>query len=259
MADRNFGSDADSADMAAMFGFEAVDPATKTARVRGVFDSVASRYDLMNDLMSAGMHRLWKRMAVELLDLRPRQRVLDLAAGTADLTALIAARGIEDLELYTSDINRVMLEAGRDKLLNQGRVAGVRFVQANAETLPFATSSLHRVIIGFGLRNVTTKQAALNEMSRVLVPGGKVIILEFSTPRSGAFAAAYDRYSFEILPRLGQWVAGDGDSYRYLAESIRVHPDQEALSRMMRQADLGLVHHHNLIRGAVAIHVGRKP
>ncbi|MGR8919955.1 MAG: class I SAM-dependent methyltransferase [Gammaproteobacteria bacterium] len=240
----------------ALFGYERVSAADKTRRVRGVFDSVASRYDLMNDLMSGGLHRLWKRYAVAALDVRPGQSVLDLAGGTGDLSRLIHARG--PARVCLSDINGAMLERGRDRLLDDGLVDAVDFVQANAEALPFPAASFDRVIIGFGLRNVTHKARALAEIERVLAPAGKLVVLEFSQPRAPLLAALYDRYSFDVLPRLGRLVAGDADSYRYLAESIRVHPDQDTLAGMLEDAGLVAVRYHNLVGGIVAVHVGRK-
>lgn len=237
-----------------LFGYERVTPAAKTARVRGVFDSVADRYDLMNDLMSGGLHRLWKRYAVDLLDLRDGHEVLDLAAGTADLTRLIAAR--RQLSVWCCDINARMLARGRDRNIDAGFASGIRYVQADASALPFASGALDRVIIGFGLRNVTHKSRALAEMVRVLKPGGRALILEFSHVQAPTLARLYDTYSFKLLPRLGSLVAGDADSYRYLAESIRVHPDQEALKLMMERAGFSGVKYYNLLGGVVAVHVG---
>jgi demethylmenaquinone methyltransferase / 2-methoxy-6-polyprenyl-1,4-benzoquinol methylase len=238
-----------------MFGYERVDSTEKTRRVRGVFDAVADRYDLMNDLMSGGLHRLWKRYAVTLLDVRPGQEILDLAGGTADLTRLIAGRN-ERLRVWCSDINARMLARGRERSIDAGCAGGIHYVQANAEQLPFASASLDRVIIGFGLRNVTHKSRALEEMVRVLVPGGRAVILEFSTVQAPLLARLYDTYSFNILPRLGKMVARDEASYRYLAESIRVHPDQESLALMMERAGFAATRYHNLVGGIVAAHVG---
>ena len=239
------------------FGFEKVTPAEKTARVRGVFDSVASNYDLMNDLMSGGLHRLWKRFALAQTGLRPGQRALDVASGTGDLGAGLARQvGREGLAVLT-DINREMLARGRDRLIDRGIAREVAFVIANAESLPFADRSFDCVTIGFGLRNVTDKAAALASMRRVLRPGGRLLVLEFSKPTIDALRPAYDAYSFNILPRLGAMVADDAASYRYLAESIRVHPDQESLARLMEQAGFDRVEYHNLTAGVVAVHVGR--
>jgi len=241
-----------------MFGYERVDTAEKSRRVRGVFDAVADRYDVMNDLMSGGLHRLWKRYAVTLLDVRADQDILDLAGGTADLTRLIARRADGQARVWCSDINARMLARGRDRSIDGGCVDGVGYVQANAEQLPFADNAIDRVIIGFGLRNVTHKRVALAEMVRVLAPGGRAVILEFSSVRSPLLARLYDSYSFNILPRIGALVAGDEASYRYLAESIRVHPDQESLALMMERAGFVGVRYHNLLAGVVAVHVGWK-
>ena len=208
------------------FGYERVTPAEKTARVRGVFDSVADNYDLMNDLMSGGLHRLWKRFALAQTGLRPGQRALDVASGTGDLGAGLARQVGRDGLAVLTDINREMLARGRDRLIDRGICAQVEFAIANAESLPFRDRSFDCVTIGFGLRNVTDKAAALASMRRVLRPGGRLLVLEFSKPQIAALQPAYDAYSFNILPRLGSIVAGDAASYRYLAESIRMHPDQ---------------------------------
>jgi demethylmenaquinone methyltransferase / 2-methoxy-6-polyprenyl-1,4-benzoquinol methylase len=236
------------------FGFEEVAPDEKTRRVRGVFESVAGKYDLMNDLMSAGMHRGWKRFAVETSGVRAGAQVLDVAGGTADLSRLFADRVGPTGSVVLTDINGVMLGAGRDRLLNEGRV--VPAVQCDAEALPFPPRSFDCVSIAFGLRNVTRKENALAEMRRVLRPGGVAIILEFSQPWA-PLRPAYDWYSFNVLPRLGKAVAGDEASYRYLAESIRVHPDQQALKTMMEQAGFEQVDWFNLAAGVVALHRGR--
>ena len=237
------------------FGYQKVSPEEKAARVRGVFDSVAGSYDLMNDLMSGGLHRLWKRFALSQTGLRPGQRALDVASGTGDLGAGLARQvGREGLAVLT-DINREMLARGRDRLIDKGIVAQVAFVIANAECLPFPDGGFDCVTIGFGLRNVTDKPAALASMRRVLRPGGRLLVLEFSKPRP-EIRAAYDAYSFNVLPRLGGIVAGDAASYRYLAESIRMHPDQETLAAMMRDAGFDDARWHNLAGGIVALHVG---
>ncbi len=237
------------------FGYEKVTPEEKTSRVRGVFDSVAGSYDLMNDLMSGGMHRLWKRFALSQTGLRPGQRALDVASGTGDLGAGVARQvGREGLAVLT-DINREMLARGRDRLADKGIAAQVAFVIADAECLPFPDGSFDCVTIGFGLRNVTDKPAALRSMRRVLRPGGRLLVLEFSRPRP-EIRGAYDAYSFNVLPRLGGIVAGDAASYRYLAESIRMHPDQETLAGMMREAGFDDTRWHNLAAGIVALHVG---
>jgi demethylmenaquinone methyltransferase/2-methoxy-6-polyprenyl-1,4-benzoquinol methylase len=238
------------------FGYEQVPVAEKAARVRGVFDSVAGRYDLMNDLMSGGLHRLWKRFALSQTGLRPGMRALDVAAGTCDLGAGLARQvGSSGLAVLT-DINREMLARGRDRLLDEGVFGNVAFVIADAERLPFADASFDCVTIGFGLRNVTDKPAALSSMRRVLRPGGRLLVLEFSKPRGEALRSAYDAYSFRVLPALGRMVASDEASYRYLAESIRMHPDQETLAAMMKDAGLEDVRFHNLAGGIVALHVG---
>ena len=236
------------------FGYQQVSPEEKTRRVRGVFDSVAGKYDLMNDLMSLGMHRAWKRFAVETSGVRPGARVLDVAGGTADLAALFAARVGPAGSVVLTDINAAMLAAGRDRLVNEGRLMPA--VQCNAESLPFAPRSFDCVSIGFGLRNVTRKELALAEMRRVLKPGGVALVLEFSQVRA-PLRRAYDWYSFNVLPRLGHLVANDAESYRYLAESIRVHPDQPALGAMMEAAGFERVDWFNLAAGIVALHRGR--
>ena len=236
------------------FGYERVAPDEKTRRVRGVFESVAGKYDLMNDLMSGGLHRLWKRYAVGVAAVREGARVLDLAGGTGDLARLFAkAAGATGLVVLT-DINHAMLVEGRDKLIDSGITLPV--VQCDAEALPFPDRSFDAVSIGFGLRNVTQKENALAEMRRVLVPGGVALVLEFSKV-APPLAPAYDWYSFNVLPKLGRLVAGDEASYRYLAESIRMHPDQEALKAMMERAGFDAVEYHNLTAGVVALHVGR--
>jgi demethylmenaquinone methyltransferase / 2-methoxy-6-polyprenyl-1,4-benzoquinol methylase len=239
------------------FGFERVPVDAKTRRVRGVFDSVADRYDLMNDLMSGGLHRLWKRFTLQLASLRPGQYALDLAGGTGDLAEGLA-RQVGDRGLVVlADINAAMLDHGRDRLIDEGIVGNVEYVQANAERLPFADNSFHCVTIGFGLRNVTDKAAALSSMRRVLKPGGQLLVLEFSQPLP-ALRPLYDTYSFRVLPLLGKIVARDEASYRYLAESIRMHPDQQALLEMMRNAGLEDCRYHNLSAGVVALHRGYK-
>ena len=238
----------------AQFGYETVTPEEKTRRVRGVFDSVADKYDVMNDLMSVGLHRLWKRFAVDAVAPRPGQRVLDLAGGTGDLARLFAAKVGARGTVVHSDINHAMLAAGRDKLIDRG--LALPTLQCNAEALPFAERTLDVVSIAFGLRNVTRKDRALAEMRRVLRPGGAALVLEFSRVAE-PLAPIYDWYSFNVLPRLGKLVAHDDASYRYLAESIRVHPDQAALAAMMEQAGFDKVEFHNLTAGVVAVHVGR--
>jgi demethylmenaquinone methyltransferase/2-methoxy-6-polyprenyl-1,4-benzoquinol methylase len=235
------------------FGYQQVAPGEKAGRVRGVFDSVVQKYDLMNDLMSVGLHRAWKRFAVEISGVGPGKRVLDVAGGTADLSRLFADRVGATGQVVLTDINAAMLALGRDRLLDRGRL--VPAVQCDAETLPFASRSFDCVSIAFGLRNVTRKERALAEMRRVLRPGGVALILEFSKV-APPLQAAYDWYSFNVLPRLGRIVANDEASYRYLAESIRMHTDQAALKSMMEQAGFERVEWFNLTAGVVAVHRG---
>ena len=236
------------------FGYEQVSPDEKTRRVRGVFDSVAHKYDVMNDLMSAGLHRGWKRFTVALSGVRAGARVLDLAGGTGDLAKLFSQRAGHSGTVVHTDINGAMLAAGRDKLIDQG--IELPTVQCNAEALPFRDRVFDCVTIGFGLRNVTRKERALAEMARVLVPGGIALVLEFSRV-ARPLAPVYDWYSFNILPLLGRLVVNDAASYRYLAESIRVHPDQEALKALMERSGFDRVDYYNLAAGAVALHAGR--
>jgi len=238
------------------FGYEKVAWEEKRSRVRGVFDSVAGNYDLMNDLMSGGMHRLWKRFALDLANLRPGQRALDVAGGTGDLAAGLARQVGERGLVVLTDINAAMLGRGRDRLTDRGLVANLAYAQANAEKLPFADASFDCVTIGFGLRNVTDKARALASMQRVLRPGGQLLVLEFSHPVAPGLKPLYDAYSFRVLPLLGRVVAHDASSYRYLAESIRMHPDQETLLGMMRDAGLEDCRYHNLMGGIVAVHRG---
>ena len=238
------------------FGFEQVTWSDKARRVRGVFDSVAGNYDLMNDLMSAGTHRLWKRFTLSCTNLRPGQRALDVAGGTGDLSLGMLKQVGENGLVVLTDINREMLRRGRDRLIDAGHVANSRVVQANAECLPFRTAYFDCVTIGFGLRNVTDKAAALRSMRSMLRPGGQLIVLEFSQLAVPALRPLYDMYSFRVLPLLGRVVAGDADSYRYLAESIRKHPDQETLLGMMREAGLENCSYQNLSGGVVAVHRG---
>jgi demethylmenaquinone methyltransferase / 2-methoxy-6-polyprenyl-1,4-benzoquinol methylase len=240
------------------FGFQRVSRQDKARRVRGVFDSVAGNYDLMNDLMSAGTHRLWKRFTLSLANLRPGQRALDVAGGTGDLAAGLARQVGERGLVVLTDINAAMLRRGRDRLIDAGLAGNVAFVQANAERLPFPDAMFDCVSIGFGLRNVTDKAAALSSMRRTLKPGGQLLVLEFSRPSVAALQPLYDAYSFRILPLLGRFVAHDEASYRYLAESIRMHPDQETLLKMMQEAGLEGCRYHNLSGGIVAVHRGYK-
>lgn len=249
-------SPADSQQATTDFGYTQVPVAEKAAKVRAVFESVASKYDIMNDLMSGGAHRLWKAFTLSQTGLRPGQRALDVAGGTGDLATGMAKQvGPTGLVLLT-DINSAMLAEGRDALLNKGVVGNVRFSLANAECLPFADASFDCVTIGFGLRNVTDKAAALRSMRRVLKPGGQLLILEFSHPTLPGLKPIYDAYSFGVLPLLGKLVANDADSYRYLAESIRRFPTQEALLEMMRDAGFEQCRYHNLTGGIVALHRG---
>ncbi len=238
------------------FGYQEVPAGEKAKHVRAVFDSVADKYDLMNDLMSAGVHRLWKRYLLGQTGLRPGQTALDVAGGTGDIAAGMAAQVGETGLVVLSDINAAMLEVGRNRLLDRGLMRNVRFSLADAECLPFADESFDCVTIAFGLRNVTDKPAALASMRRVLKPGGRLLVLEFSKPVVPGLKPIYDVYSFSVLPWLGRRVAGDSDSYQYLAESIRRFPDQEALEGMMRDAGLEDCRYHNLSGGIVALHKG---
>ncbi len=238
------------------FGFENIPLKDKVRRVRGVFDSVADRYDLMNDLMSGGAHRLWKQFTLSLTGLRSGGRALDIAGGTGDLAAGLARQVGRTGLVVLADINARMLEHGRDRLIDRALTAAPVYAQADAERLPFADSTFDCVTIGFGLRNVTDKAAALASMRRVLKPGGQLMVLEFSTPVIPMLSRLYDAYSFNVLPWLGRVVAGDADSYRYLAESIRRHPDQQTLLEMMRTAGLEECRYHNLMGGVVALHRG---
>jgi demethylmenaquinone methyltransferase / 2-methoxy-6-polyprenyl-1,4-benzoquinol methylase len=237
------------------FGFQQVDETQKASRVRGVFDSVASRYDVMNDLMSMGLHRAWKAYAVAVANVREGDQVLDLAGGTGDLARAFAKKvGARGTVVHT-DINEAMLRQGRNRMLDDGLVLPTAI--CDAEVLPFASGSFDLVSVAFGLRNMTHKERALAEMNRVLRAGGRLLVLEFSKV-AAPLSKAYDWYSFQVLPRLGKWVAGDADSYRYLAESIRMHPDQAELKAMMKRAGFGHVDVHNLSAGVVALHVGIK-
>jgi len=238
------------------FGFERVPRADKRRRVRAVFDSVAANYDLMNDLMSAGAHRLWKHFTLTLANLRPGQRALDVAGGTGDLALGLARQVGARGRVVLADINAAMLARGRDRLLDAGFVDNVACVLADAERLPFAAGSFDCITIGFGLRNVTDKAAALAAMHRALKPGGQLLVLEFSQPRLPGLKPLYDAYSFRVLPWLGRKVAHDEASYRYLAESIRMHPDPETLLKMLVAAGLEGCRYHNLAGGIVAVHRG---
>jgi demethylmenaquinone methyltransferase/2-methoxy-6-polyprenyl-1,4-benzoquinol methylase len=237
------------------FGFKTVAEEEKAQRVAGVFSSVAQKYDVMNDLMSAGMHRIWKRFAIELSGVRAGQRVLDVAGGTADLSRAFIKRAGPTGEVWLTDINNAMLTVGRDRLLDEGTITPT--AQCDAEKLPFPSNYFDCVSVAFGLRNMTHKEQALAEMQRVLKPGGRLLVLEFSRVWQ-PLKNAYDIYSFKVLPWLGERVARDAESYRYLAESIRMHPDQETLKQMMETADFSRVEYFNLTAGVVALHRGYK-
>ncbi len=248
----------ENAERLADFGYEQVPWGEKKTRVRGVFDSVASRYDLMNDVMSGGLHRLWKRFTIAKTGLRPGQHALDVAAGSGDLAVGLARKVGRSGRVVVTDINAAMLEEGRSRLLNAGLAGNIDYVLADAENLPFQDGSFHCVTIGFGLRNVTDKDAALKSLYRVTKPGGRLLVLEFSHAELGPFAPLYEIYSFQLLPRFGEWLAGDAASYRYLAESIRRHPDQETQKAMMEGAGFERCEYFNLSAGIVALHIGCK-
>ena len=237
------------------FGYQSVDEQDKARRVRGVFDSVAGKYDLMNDLMSGGLHRAWKAYTVMVANLREGQRVLDIAGGTGDLALAFSKKVGTTGQVVHTDINEAMLRTGRDRLLDAGVILPT--VLCDAEKLPFPDGHFDVVSVAFGLRNMTHKDAALREMARVLKPGGKLLVLEFSQV-AGPLRKAYDLYSFKVLPRLGSLVAGDAESYRYLAESIRMHPNQQELKALMKSNGFGHVDFHNMTAGVVALHVGLK-
>ncbi len=238
------------------FGYQQVPVEEKAKKVADVFHSVANKYDVMNDLMSMGVHRLWKMFTLNQAGVRPGMRVLDLAGGTGDLAMKFAGQVGSSGEVVLADINSSMLEEGRRRLIDKGIVGNVRYAQVNAECLPFEDDSFDIITIAFGLRNVTDKDAALRSMRRVLKPGGKLLVLEFSRPISSTFNKIYDLYSFTALPLMGKLITGDADSYRYLAESIRMHPDQETLKKMMEDAGFERCDYHNLSGGVVALHSG---
>jgi len=240
------------------FGFEQVAYDEKVNKVAGVFHSVASKYDVMNDLMSFGIHRVWKRYTIEMSGVRPGHNVLDLAGGTGDLAAKFARIVGQEGSVTVADINDSMLKVGRERLLDKGIAGNVEYVQANAECLPFPDNHFDAITIAFGLRNVTDKDAALRSMYRVLKPGAPLLILEFSKPESALLSKVYDTYSFKLLPFMGKVIADDPDSYRYLAESIRMHPDQETLKGMMVDAGFEKAEYFNLTGGVVALHRGYK-
>ena len=239
------------------FGFETVDESSKAQRVRGVFDSVASKYDVMNDLMSMGLHRLWKAYTIAASGAREGQKVLDIAGGTGDLSEAFAKRVGPTGTVVHTDINEAMLRTGRDRLLNQG--VALPTTICDAEKLPFPTGTFDIVSVAFGLRNMTHKDLALAEMTRVLKPGGRLLVLEFSKPSNPLLSTIYDKYSFTALPIMGQLITQDADSYRYLAESIRMHPDQETLKKMMEAAGFVNCRYQNMTGGIVALHTGIKP
>ena len=240
------------------FGYKQVATDDKVSMVRGVFDSVASNYDIMNDLMSFGVHRIWKKVAIQLANVRNGDQILDLAGGTGDLTTLFEKRVGKEGSVVLADINSEMLRTGRDRLIDRGLVGNIRYAQVNAECLPFEDNTFDCVCIAFGLRNVTDKDAALRSMHRVLKPGGRVIVLEFSHPIDKVTEQVYDFYSFKLLPKIGKFVAKDEDSYRYLAESIRMHPKQDELKTMMENAGLERCEYFNMSQGIVAVHRGYK-
>ncbi|MDH3993002.1 MAG: bifunctional demethylmenaquinone methyltransferase/2-methoxy-6-polyprenyl-1,4-benzoquinol methylase UbiE [Gammaproteobacteria bacterium] len=240
------------------FGYQEVERDAKESMVADVFHSVASRYDLMNDLMSGGIHRIWKRFTIELSGVRQGHAVLDIAGGTGDLAARFADLVGPEGRVVLADINDSMLKVGRDKLLDGGLLGNLEFVQADAQSLPFPDASFDCITIAFGLRNVTDKDAALRSMLRVLKPGGRLLVLEFSKPGNPLLSKAYDTYSFRLLPLMGRLVANDADSYQYLAESIRMHPDQDTLKEMMEDAGFSRCEYHNMTGGVVALHKGVK-
>ena len=240
------------------FGFEQVSFDEKTRRVRGVFNSVSGRYDLMNDLMSLGFHRWWKTYAVEILEVDTNQKVLDLAAGTADISYRLLRVGLENLEVHCNDINYDMLSKGRDRMLDKGLHSALSYIQSDGENLPYQSNFFNRSIVSFGLRNMNRKDAVLAEIFRVLAPNSKLVILDFSRVKSPIMHKLHRLYTLRVLPVLGKLVVGDSDSYKYLGESIEVHPDQDALDLMLIKAGFSGVEHYNLMGGVVAAHVGWK-
>lgn len=240
------------------FGYETVAKEDKADKVAEVFHSVAGKYDIMNDLMSFGIHRVWKRYTIERAAVRKSQKILDIAGGTGDLTAKFSKLVGEDGQVILADINDSMIKVGRSKLVDSGIVGNVDYVQANAEELPFPDNYFDRITIAFGLRNVTEKAKALESMYRILKPGGKLLVLEFSKPVVPAVSKIYDTYSFSLLPFMGKVVANDSESYKYLAESIRMHPDQDTLKEIMEGAGFDEVEYTNLTAGVVALHIGKK-
>lgn len=258
MSDTEKNSSTPTSENTTHFGFKQVEASQKVNMVKDVFQSVAAKYDIMNDLMSMGIHRLWKRYTIDCSGVRAGHKVLDLAGGTGDLTAKFSRIVGETGQVVLADINDAMLKVGRTKLRDLGVVGNVQYVQANAEALPFPDNSFDIITIAFGLRNVTDKDKALASMYRVLKPGGRLLVLEFSKPSNEMLSKAYDMYSFHLLPKIGQLVANDADSYQYLAESIRMHPDQEVLKSMMDAAGFEQTTYHNLTGGIVALHRGFK-
>jgi len=250
--------DQDHQDNSTHFGYQTVDKTEKESKVASVFHSVAAQYDVMNDLMSFGVHRLWKRFTIDASGVRPGNKVLDLAGGTGDLTAKFSQLVGKEGQVVLADINSSMLNVGRDKLRDRGLVQNIDYVQANAQHLPFEDNTFDVITIAFGLRNVTDKDEALRSMYRVLKPGGRLLVLEFSKPEQELLTKAYDFYSFNILPKMGELVAKDGESYQYLAESIRMHPNQETLKEMMETAGFEHTTFKNLTGGIVALHKGYK-
>jgi demethylmenaquinone methyltransferase/2-methoxy-6-polyprenyl-1,4-benzoquinol methylase len=240
------------------FGFEQVPLDQKKGKVAEVFASVASKYDIMNDVMSFGMHRLWKRLTIESAQIRAGQCVLDIAGGTGDLAQAFAKKVGPQGLVVLADINEKMLAEGRDRLINKGLVTNLQFVQADAECLPFPSNYFDCITIAFGLRNVTDKEAAMRSMYRVLKPGGKLLVLEFSKPVLPLLASAYDKYSFNVIPKMGEWICNDKESYQYLVESIRMHPDQETLKAMLENNEFEDVSYQNMTGGVVALHQGYK-
>jgi demethylmenaquinone methyltransferase/2-methoxy-6-polyprenyl-1,4-benzoquinol methylase len=248
-----------SDDKTTHFGYDTVAIEDKASKVADVFHSVAAKYDVMNDLMSFGVHRLWKRITIDMSGARTGNSILDLAGGTGDLTRKFSRIVGPTGKVVLADINSSMLNVGRDRLTDQGYVGNIEYVQANAEALPFEDNSFDVITIAFGLRNVTDKDKALRSMARVLKPGGRLLVLEFSKPTNPLMSKAYDLYSFSALPMMGKLVTNDSESYKYLAESIRMHPDQETLKGMMEDAGLVRCNYHNMTSGVVALHRGIKP
>lgn len=258
-AENPFSGSTEQAHAETHFGFEQVKTTEKAGRVAEVFHSVAAKYDVMNDLMSAGIHRLWKRFTIEKAAVRPGFKVLDIAGGTGDLSFKFSRLVGRDGLVVLSDINDSMLKVGRDRLLDRGVAGNTQYAQLDAQYLPFPDNSFDVITIAFGLRNVTDKDMALRSMLRVLKPGGRLLVLEFSKPGNPMLEKVYDTYSFKALPFIGKLVTGDADSYRYLAESIRMHPDQETLKGMMAEAGFANTEFHNMTGGIVALHSGTKP